>query len=237
MDDAMFRILFFAMMNSLIFGATYLFGRKHHPKLAPWLAGCSFIVLTLLCYFSLTWLMTSLVLSIFYLRVLRKPDQTSGFKALYADYNIYSTTQFSKSVLALLGEKNWSYAEGKMQGIGKIPTNYFFWQGHTSSLVSAGQYVRTTVYTHYLAFIFPPGNITDAFKQRALAAAAKSQYSFKKRLTFFFVPDTEAPNLVTTAADGSFIIQYVTTLDVELYARRLEWIKQNINNIQQPVTC
>ena len=154
---------------------------------------------------------------------------------MYAEHNIYSTTQCSKAVLAILGEKKWSYAEGKIQDGGKIPVNYFFWQGHTSSMVSSGQYVRTTVYTHYLAFIFPPGSVTDGFKQMALAAADKSHYSFKQRLKFFFIPDTETPNLVTTATDGSFILQYVTTLDVELYTRRLDWIKQNINNMQQPV--
>ncbi|MEO6230690.1 MAG: hypothetical protein ABJB11_00895 [Ferruginibacter sp.] len=128
------------------------------------------------------------------------------------------------------------YAEGKIQGNGKIPITYFFWQGHTSSNVSSGQYVRTTVYTYYLAFVFPPGSITDTFKQQAIAAADKSHYSFTKKIKFFFTHDTETPNLVTTAADGSFIIQYVTISDVAHYSRRLEWIKQNINNSYQRVT-
>jgi len=235
MQDAMFRMLFFVLMNFFIFGGIYFFGKRYHPKLAPWLAGGSFIVLTSLCYFSVTWIMVSITLSLVYLRILRKPDQTAAFQALYAVHNIYTTTKFSQAALNILGDKKWRYAEGKIQGHGTTAIPFFFWQGHTSSMVSSGQYVRTTVYTHYLAFVFAPGSITDTFKRRAIAAADKSHYPFTKKLKFFFTPDTETPNLVTTAADGSFIIQYVIISDVAHYSRRLEWIKQNIDNRQQPV--
>ncbi|MEO6230689.1 MAG: hypothetical protein ABJB11_00900 [Ferruginibacter sp.] len=125
MEDAMFRILFFAMMNCFIFGTTYLIGRKYHPKLAPWLTGCSFIILTLLCYFSIPWIMASVILLLVYLRILRKPDQIAAFQALYAEHNIYTTTLFSKAALDILGEKNCGMPKGKYRATEKYPSLIF----------------------------------------------------------------------------------------------------------------
>ena len=236
MEDKYFKLLFYVIMNVSMFTAVFLYGRKAHPKLSLWLSAGTGVLMIVLGYIEGSWLAASLLLSLVYLFVLRKPNEQTAFRQLYADNKIFSSEKYSQAVLDILGDKKWRYAAGKIEGNGKVPTPYFFWQGSTSSMVSTGQYVRTTVFTHYLAFIFPPGAVSNSFKQKAIASADTSHYTFRQKLKYFFVVDTETPNLVTTAADGSFIIQYQTIPDVLHYAKRINWIKENIDNTHTPVT-
>ena len=230
MNDSLFRTLFLGGMNLFMFGGLYLFGRKNRPKRALWLCSTSFVVLTTLCFFSTGWIMASLLLSLVFLFLLKKPDQSLAFKQLYTNNNIYTSQQTSPAIFEVLGDKKWSYAEGSFLLHGGKKIQYLFWQGSTSSMVSTGQYTRSTVYTHYLAFIFQPGTVTENFKRKVQDAADKSGFTFWQKLRYQFAPNTEVPNLVATAKDGSFIVQYVTLPDVEHYSRRLEWMKNAARN-------
>jgi hypothetical protein len=228
MDDIIYRMLFLAGFNACVYGAIYLYGRKHHPEKALWLSLTSFLAITTLCYYSISWIGLSVILPLIYLAILRKPNQRKEFVEFFASNHIYSSNKYSQAALDVLGDKKWRFSEGKLTANSGAVIPYSFWQGSTSSMVSSGQYVRTTVHTYYIAFIFPPDSVTKLFKQHVLIAADKSKYTWKERIKFFFKHDIEKPNLVTTAADGSFIIQYFTTVDVEHYKERLEWIRNNI---------
>lgn len=236
MNDITFRMLAITGLNFCIFLATYLFGRTYHPKKAFWLSAISFTAISILCYFSITWLGMSVILSIVYLGILKKPNQRKEFLEFYSSNQIFASNSYSQAALDVLGDKKWKFSEGKLTTNSGAMIPYSFWQGSTSSTVSSGQYVRSTVHTYYIAFIFPPGSVTKLFKQHVLVAADKSKYTWKERIKFFFKLDTEKPNMVTTAADGSFIIQYYTKVDVQHYQERVEWIRNNITEQYYPVS-
>jgi hypothetical protein len=236
MNDLFFRMLALGGLNFCIFTAVYLYGHKYHPNLSLWLSLCSFLIITVLCYFSNTFIGLSLILSIIYLSILKKPTQRKEFLQFYAENELTGTNNYSQAALDILGDKKWKFAEGKVVTVSGQVIPYSFWQGHTSSTVSSGQYVRSTSYTYYIAFIFPPGSVSRLFRQHALVAADKSKYTWKEKIRFFFKLDTERPNLVTTAADGSFIIQYYTPVDVAHYKERLDWIRNNVTEQYYPVS-
>jgi hypothetical protein len=235
MNDLFFRMLALGGLNLCLFAGTYFYGRRYHPDLSLWLSLAGFIFITALCFFSITWIGMSVILSIVYLRILRKPNQRKDFMEFFKTNEIYSTRNYSQAALDVLGDKKWRFSEGKITGISGKPIPYSFWQGSTSSMVSSGQYVRTTSITWYICFIFPPGSVSKLFRQHALLAADKSKYSWKEKIRYFFKYDLEKPNLVTTAADGSFIIQYYTDMDISHYRRRLDWIRYNITEHYYPV--
>ncbi len=235
MNEPFFKTTVFSSLTIALFAAVYLYGRKAHPQSAPWLCGITCLLMLVLTYYRETWLGASVVLSIAYLFALRKPDQRAAFQQFFAANNIYTTQQYSSAALDMLGDKKWTYAKGLLISAGGQTINYSFWQGSTSSQVSSGQYVRATTYTYYLAFIFPPGSISNYFEQRVRAEADKSNYTLRQKIHFFFVPDTERPTMVCNASDGSFIVEYITLRDVEHYKRRVDWIKENINAKFQPV--
>jgi hypothetical protein len=236
MNDVIIKMLFLGGMNLCIFAAVYLYGRRYHPSLSLWLSACSFLAISILCYYSITWIGISLILSLAYLRLLRKPNQRKEFREFFAQNNIFSTNNYSQAALDVLGNKKWRFSEGKLTGISGQVIPFSFWQGSTSSMVSSGQYVRTTSFTYYIAFIFPPESVSKLFKQHALVAADKSKYSWREKLTFFFKRDLEKPNLVTTAADGNFIIQYYTDMDINHYRQKFEWVRNNITEQYYPVS-
>ena len=232
MNDLTFRLACFAVLYFLIFGAIYLFGYRWFPKLALILAVSGFVVCMAISFFSgASGGLLAFVLAFTFTFFLRRPNGTKAMRQFYADNKIYTSTIVSQAVLDILGDKKWRFAEGTLQKSITEKTKYLFWQGHTSSTVSAGQYTRTTTFTHYLAFIFPPGTASDAFKQRAIAAADKSTYTFRERIKFFFKVDMDKPCLVKTAADGSFIIQYYTEPYAEQYIKQLNWIKENYSKL------
>ena len=236
MNEPSFRMLYFTIMNVCIFGALYLYGYKAHPKLAAWLCIGTCVVMITACYFSGSFIAVSLILPVFFLIILKKPGESLAFQQFYTQHNIFSTKNFSQAALDKLGNKNWIFAEGTMQKSITQKITYGFWQGHTTSTVSTGKYGTTTSYTYYLAFVFPPGSVSEIFKQIATASADRSHYTFRQKLKFFFMLDTETPSLVTTAADGSFIIQYTTMLDVAHYTRRVNWLQENIGRMYFPLS-
>jgi hypothetical protein len=215
----------------------YLHGRKSFPKLAMRLTLTSFILLLAITFYSAALgTMLSLVAMISYLFILKKPDQRMLLQQFYVDNKIYSTQKKpSEATLKILGNKNWTFAEGTVTKMNGEPVNYLFCQGYTSRTVSTGQYGHTTAYTHYLAFVFWPGTVSNIFKQNAIAAAEK-KYPFRQRLKYFFSINTNKPHKVTTAEDGSFIIEYLTIVDLEHYAKQLSLIKENMRRSYFPVT-
>ncbi len=237
MNDLSFKILTFTIINVLMFGAVYLYGYRYHPKLALWLCVATAVVMMIACYYSGAFLLFSLVFCMAYLFILKKPDQTTAFKTLYAKHHVFTSKKISAAALEILGDKNWHFAEASVIGITGKTNQYLFWQGYLKSTVSSGQYTRSTVYTHYIAFIFPPGSVSNAFKQVAKASADKSGYTRWDKFKFFFKHDTEKPNLVTVAPDGTLIMQFLTLQDAEHYARRFDWIKENIGITYYPVTA
>ena len=235
MDDKYFRTLFFCGINISMFVAIYLYGYKSHPKLALLLCGVTCLVMIVLSFFSGTWLMASMILCMVYMFILKKPSQQLAFQQLYTANEVYTTQRFSQAVLDKVGDRKWRYAEAKAINDAGEKITYSFWQGSTSSTVSTGQYTRATVFNHYLVFVFPPGTVSNIFKQTAMAAADKSHYTWKQKFKYFFKINTETPIMATTVADGSFIIQYNTTPDAVCYARRFAWIKENLVKTYRPV--
>ncbi|HRH50810.1 MAG TPA: hypothetical protein PLP23_18805 [Panacibacter sp.] len=237
MPDTFYMLFFFGIIYLIEFGIVYLSTRKSFPKRSLQLNAGAWLLLMMITYYSgALGGLFSVLLMIVLLLVLRKPSQVKDFQQFYAENKIYTSKKISHAVADILGNRNWTYAEGTLNKNAGETINYFFWQGYTSSYVTTGKFTHTTAYTHYLAFIFPPGTVSNVFKQHALAAADKSHYTLKEKIKFFFIPDTDTPCLVTTAADGSFIVEYVTTPDVEHYAKRLSWIKENITKLYYPVT-
>lgn len=228
MNDQLYRLAFFGLMNASVFTATYLFGRKAHPVRAAWLSGGGFAAMMPLCYSNGAWIGLLVPLGLSYLYLLRRPAQNAAFQQLYRQYRIFSCVQQSEAVLALVGPKNWTFAQGRIQLSDGTVVPYFFWQGHTTASVSTGRYGSTTVYNHCLAFVFPPGSVNDRFKRYAADAADRSGRSFRQKVKFFFSPDTETPNLATTAGDGSFVLQYDTRLDAACYSRRIRWVEEGV---------
>jgi hypothetical protein len=236
MGDASFKTLLFGSLNLAMFIAVYLYGRKAHPQLALWLCAGTCLVMVIVTYYYQTFIVLTFILSFVFMAILRKSDQREGLRQLFADNKIYATKTYLSEALEVLGDKKWAYSNGSLFTEPGKKITYSVWQGSTSHRVSSGEYVRTTTYTYYLAFIFPPGSASDAFKQKARAAADRSHYTRTQRIKFLFSPDTETPDLVTTAKDGSFIIRYTTIRDVAHYARRIAWLKENINPTRQAVT-
>ncbi len=235
MQDQFVKMLFFGLLYAIEFGTVYIYGRKHFPRLALRLTIGTFILLLIVSFYSgALGGFLSFIALVSLLFMFRKPDQTAAFQQFYADNKLYASVARPPAVMQLLGDKGWISSEGFINKSITEQIKYFFWLGSTSSTVSTGQYSRTTVYTSYLAFIFPPGAVSTVFKQRVLAAADKSNDSFKRKLKSFFVRDTERPSFVATAADGSFIIQYIAVPDIDYYARRLQWIKENIGKLYLP---
>ena len=230
-------MLFFGIIYFIEFGIVYLCTRKSFPKRSMRLTAGAWVLLMGITYYSgAPGGMLSVVLMIVLLTVLRKPSQAEAFKQFYTENKIYASEKNSQAAADILGQRNWTYSEGTLNKNAGETVHYLFWQGYISSYVTTGKFTHTTAYTHFLAFIFPPGTIPNAFKQRALAAADKSRYTLKEKIKFFFVPDTDKPCLVTTAADGSFIIEYITIPDIEHYTKRLNWIKENITKFYYPAT-
>ncbi|MGC4104253.1 hypothetical protein [Ferruginibacter sp.] len=228
MNDLTIRISCLTVLYFLIFGSVFLFGEKWFPKRALSLTLCGFIVSIAISFYSgALGGITAFVLAFIFIFFLRRPNGTRAMRQFYADHAIYASTIVPQAALDVLGDKKWRYAEGSLQVNSNEKTKYLFWRGYTSSMVSTGQYTRSTTFTHYLAFIFLPGTANEAFKQRAIAAADKSGYSFRERIRFFFRLDMDKPCLVKTAADGSFIIQYYTEPYAEQYSKQLAWIKEN----------
>ena len=225
------------MLNAAVFLAVYLYGRKWHPQLAFVLSLATCIIMILLARLDPSWILVSLLLSMVYLRILRMPDQQPGFRKLFADHKIHTSQKALPAVLEVLGEKQWHYSESFFTGKSGSIIPYYFWQGHTKSFVSSGEYVRKTTYAHYIAFIFPPGAVSEGFKQQVSAAADRSRKSVLQRLKFSFRPDTETPDLVTTASDGSFVVQYYTLQESACYERRFAWMNQQLNETGKPAAA
>jgi hypothetical protein len=237
MSETFYKLIFFGLLYAVEFGCVYLYGRKAFPKLSATLAIGTWLFLMIISYYTASvGGLFAVFLMIVYLLVLKKKGDNKALQQFYTTNNIYASQQKPKAVLDALGNhKNWTFAEGTLNKNAGETVTYLFWQGYTSSTVSTGTYSRSTVYTNYLAFIFPPGTTSYAFKQIAKAAADKSKRTFKEKFKRFFVPDYDTPILVTTAADGSFIIEYTTLVDVEYYSKRLDWIKENYCKMYFPV--
>ncbi|MEP7317898.1 MAG: hypothetical protein ABI921_04140 [Panacibacter sp.] len=237
MDDTLYRLIFFGIIYTIQFGIVYLCCRKESPELAAKLTVSAWLLMLVITYYSSSLGgLISVAVMIALLFILRKRTDNNALQQFYTENNIYASKQFSQAVLDIPGNKNWMYAEGTLNKNTSEAVHYLLWQGYTSLYVTTGKFTHTTAYTNYLAFIFPPGSVSNIFKQSAIEAADKSHYTFKQKLKFFFVPDTDTPCLVTTAADGHFIIQYITVPDVEHYSKCLNWIKENISKIYYPVT-
>lgn len=235
-SDIFYRMLFMGLVYTTEFLLIYTYGHKYFPKLSLRLCAGTWLLMMILSYFSGYWMALAVLLGLVYLFILRKPDQTENYKKLYIENKIYSSQKYSPAALKILGDKSWRFAQGTLKKNVQENVTYEFWQGHTKSMVSAGQYTRTTVYTYYLAFVFPPGAASTTFKKIVQDAADRSQDTFRQKLKYSFVPDTERPNLVTTAEDGSFIIQYITLADAEHYSRRINWIKENFGKLYYPAS-
>ena len=237
MPEIFYKMVYFAVMYSLFFGVLYLYGRKSFPKRSIQLNVVAWIILMVISYFNgMAAGLIAVPVILTFMFVLRKPSQRKALLQFYADNKIFSSNIHSQSVLAVLGDKNWMYAEGMINKNPLESVKYLFWQGYTKSTVSTGQYTRSTTFTHYLAFIFPPGSVSNIFKQHAFSAADKSGYTFRQKLKFFFVPDTDKPCRVLNAADGSFIIEYYTVPDVEHYSKQLSWIEEHFSKMYIPAT-
>ena len=225
------------MVFTLLFGAIWLYGRRSFPKLSLELSVAGWISMMIVGYFSGTLAgLFAVPLLLTFMYLLRKPNQRKALLQFFQENNIYSSKTVSQPVLDALGNKNWRHAEGKLNRNTGETIKYFFWQGHTTSYVSAGQFTRTTTYQYYLAFIFPPGTASNIFKQHALKAADKSGYTFRQKLKFFFTIDTDKPIRVIIAADGSFIIEFNTIPDLEHYTKQLGWIKEHFNKGYIPLS-
>ncbi|MEP6677556.1 MAG: hypothetical protein ABJA78_20510 [Ferruginibacter sp.] len=235
-SNLIYRTSFFGILYFSEMLAVYLYGRRYFPKLALQLTSITFIVLLLVTFYSAALgAMLSIVTMIVYLFKLRRPDQTKALQQFYVDNKIYRTDKRAGAAMKVLGDKNWSIAEGTVSRMNGEPVNYFFCQGYTSSYVQTGQYARTKTYTHFLAFIFASEDVSNIFKQHAMAAANK-KYPFRQRLKYFFSINTEKPKRVVTAEDGSLIIEYYTMVDVEHYGKQLSWIKENMRQSYFPVS-
>ena len=236
-SNLIYRTFYFGGLYFVEMLAIYLYGRKYFPRIALKLTVTTFIGLIFVTLYSaVLGSMLSLVAMIVYLFKLRKPDQTEALGKLYTDNEIYKTGRtFSAAVANLLGDKNWSIAEGMVKRMNGEPVKYLFCQGYTSSYVQSGQYGRSKVYLHYLAFVFDANDVSNVFKQNAIAAA-NQKYSFRKRLSYFFKINTDKPKRAVVAEDGSFVIEYFTFVDVENYAKQINWIKENMRQSYFPVS-
>lgn len=221
-SDLVYKLIYCASIYALIFGACYLYGRKAHPKKSLRLTTGAWLALMIISFFQGTigGLIATVVVIVF-LRVLRKPNANPALQKFYKDNSIYAVDKKLPAVTAVLGDKKWLTAEGKLSA----DSNYFFWQGHTTHFVSAGQYTRTTTFQHFVAFIFPAGSVNEHFRNNVIAAADKSGYTCWQKVNYFFNPDFNKPMLVKTATDGSFVVEFQTIPDAEHYALQLDWIK------------
>ena len=237
MQELFNKMSFFALVYVILFGAIYLYGRKSFPKLSLWLTLSAWVLLMIISYYNgtIAGLLATLMILVFFV-VLRKPNGNVVLQQFYSENKIYSTKTYSQAALNILGDKNWRYAEGTINKNVSEPIKYQLWMGYIKSTVSAGQYTRSTTFTNYLAFIFPPGSAGNIFKQRAADAADKSTYSFREKLKYFFSIDTDKPCRILNAADGSFIVEYLTVPDVEHYSKQLNWIKENFGMAYVSVT-
>jgi len=230
-QDQSHKMLFFFIVFTLFFGGLYLLGRKNSSTLTSWLPLTGGIILFCIAYFSGA-LAGVIAFPVYFISMYMLRDKTDGgFRKFYETNKIYKSEKSSKAILDVLGERNWSLAEGTLAINSTESIRYLFWQGHTTATVYSGK-STTTSYSYYLAFVFAPSTITKEFKEKALASMDTSHYTFMQKVKYFFVPNTEIPYLVKTALDGSFIIAYNTLVNVETYGRRLEWLKENLNTRQ-----
>ncbi|MEO8769455.1 MAG: hypothetical protein ABI402_05205 [Ferruginibacter sp.] len=237
MQELFNKMSFFAVVYALLFGAIYLYGRKSFPKLSLWLTVGAWVLLMIISYYNgmIAGLLATVTILVFFV-VLKKPNGNPALQQFYSENKIYSTKIYSQAALDILGDKNWRYAEGTINKNVSESIKYQLWMGYIKSTVSAGQYTRTTTFTNYLAFIFPPGSASNIFKQRAITAADKSTYSSREKLKYFFSMDTDKPCRILNATDGSFIVEYLTVPDVENYSKQLNWIKENFGMAYVSVT-
>ncbi len=220
--------MFFGGFYGVALGMMYLLGRKAFPKAAIWLPVACWIVLMLITIIvdgttSVIFLVPMLPVLLF---VFRKRVE-EPFQPFFQENSIFKSNNVPASVLELLGNRNWSCA----QGILTLPTgeslSYYWWQGWTTSTIHTGKSTLTH-FNHYLAVSFGPNDVTEEFRQLAKAATDTSHFSFKQKFKRFFVLDTDTPYLAANAADNSFVIAWNTVQDVEHYAKRLQWLKQNV---------
>ncbi|WP_428658063.1 hypothetical protein [Runella sp.] len=227
-QDFFYKNLFFGGFYGVVFFLIYLFGRKAAPKLAIWLpvacwAGLMLIMLTLSGTNSFALLIPVMIILLFVFR--KRIDEQ--FQPFFQENRIYKSNHIPESVLKLLGERNWSCAQGTLTLQTGESLNYYWWQGWTTSTVHTGKSTVTSS-NHYLAVSFGPSDVTEEFKKLAKAAMDTSHFTFKQRFKRFFVLDTDTPYLATEAADGSFVIAWNTHQDIEHYTKRLHWLKQNV---------
>lgn len=227
-QDFFYKNLFFGGFYAVTFGLVYLFGRKAGSQLAVWLplacwAGLMLILLTGSGTTSFALLVPVMIVLIY---VFRKRIDAS-FQPFFKENNIYKSANVPASVLELLGNRNWSCAEGTFITEMGEPAHYYWWQGWNKSTTYANN-TQLTAYSHFLALSFAPNTVDEHFKQVAKSTMDTSRLTFKQRFKRFFVLDTDTPYLATETADGSFVVAWNTHQDVEHYTKRLTWLKKNL---------
>lgn len=227
-QDFFFKNVFFGGFYAVAFGLVYLFGRKASPKLAIWLplacwAGLMLILWTGSSTTSFALLVPVMIVLLY---VFRKRINES-FQPFFKENNIYKSTHVPASVLELLGNRNWSCAEGTFITEPGETAHFYWWQGWLTSTTYSGK-SQITTFNHFLAISFIPDTVDKHFKQIAKSSMDTSHFTFKQRFKRFFVLDTDTPYLVAEAADGSFVIAWHTHQDVEHYTKRLTWLKRNL---------
>jgi hypothetical protein len=227
-QDSLYKNLFFGGFYAVAFGLVYLFGRKASPKLAIWLsaacwAGLMLIMLTGSGTTSIALLVPVMIVLLF---VFRKRIEES-FQPFFKENCIYKSANVPASVLELLGNRNWSCAEGTFITKMGETAHFYWWQGWNPSTTYANN-TQMTIFNHFLAISFAPNAVDAHFKQMVRLAMDTSHFTFKQRFKRFFVLDTDTPYLATEAADGNFVVAWHTHQDVAHYTKRLNWLKQNL---------
>jgi hypothetical protein len=227
-QDFLYKNLFFGGFYAVAFGLVYLFGRKASPKRAIWLPLSCWAGLMLIMWMgsgttSFALLVPAMIVLLY---VFRKRIEES-FQPFFQENHIYKSTNVPASVLELLGNRNWSCAEGTFSTEPGETAHFYWWQGWLTSTAYSGK-SQITTFNHFLAISFAPNTVDEHFKQIAKSAMDTSRFTFKQRLKRFFVLDTDTPYLATEAADGSFVVAWNTHQDIEHYSKRLHWLKQNL---------
>lgn len=224
--------ILYTLLASLFFGIclyfVYLYAKKIVSKKVINLIFGTWAILTL-CTFLGYLPIAFLVFLVFFLGIIIYIGRQArkGVREFYDEQKIYQSTYIPPAVLQLLGDRKWTCADGNIVTKHKRIIAYNWWIGYTKSTSYNGK-TTSTIYQYYLAISFPPGAVSDAFKNMA-KAATKPKRSFWEKVKFFFVLDTDTPYLVEETANGYFVIAWKTVLTKLHFTHKIEWLKENLS--------
>ncbi len=149
-----------------------------------------------------------------------------GVRDFYARYGMIAVADPPQNVLIAIGVATPLCLQASLCSVDGRIIPFYWWEWSRTSLHSTGTGVQGSM-SRFLAISFPPGTISDAFKQRAIDNK-NAKRSVLKIFRDVFALDTDRPIRIEALSDGTFVIFWQVLQRSKIMEDKIAWLRTNL---------